>query len=64
MRAKRTSIDEQFRLIMECRESGLSDYQWCKLNNINPGTFYYWISRFRKQRTELPVPTSSEQLHL
>lgn len=64
MRAKRTSIDEQFQLIMECRESGLSDYQWCKMKNINPGTFYNWISRFRKQGTELPISASSEQLHL
>ena len=21
---------------MECRQSGLSDYQWCKQNGINP----------------------------
>ena len=24
--------DEQIKLIMECRQSGLSDYQWCRLN--------------------------------
>lgn len=32
--------DEQIRLIMECRQSGLSDYQWCQRQDINVGTFY------------------------
>ena len=31
--SKRVCKDDQIRLIMECRKSGLSDYQWCKLNN-------------------------------
>ena len=44
MSAKRISSDEQFRLTMECRQSGLSDYQWCQTNEINPGTFYNWVS--------------------
>ena len=56
MRAKRISSDEQLRLIMECRQSGLSDYQWCRMHDINPGTFYNWISRLRKQGTQIPEP--------
>lgn len=54
MRAKRISSDEQFRLIMECRQSGLSVYQWCQANDINPGTFYNWISRLRKKGMVIP----------
>ena len=54
MRAKRISCDEQFRLIMECHQSGLSDYQWCQANDINPGTFYNWISRLRKRGMTIP----------
>ena len=54
MRAKRVSRDEQFRLIMECRGSGLSDYQWCMANEILPGTFYMWISRLRKAGYTIP----------
>ena len=27
--------DEQMKLIMECRQSGLSDYQWCQRQGIN-----------------------------
>ena len=58
MRAKRISSDEQFRLIMECRQSGLSDYQWCKASDINPGTFYNWISRLRKRGVDIPSSTA------
>lgn len=59
MKSKRVSTDEQFRLIMECRQSGLSDYQWCKVNDINPSTFYNWINRNR--RNGMVIPMSSDQ---
>ena len=45
MRAKPVAADEQYRLIMECRSSGLTDYQWCIEHNIKPGTFYNWVKR-------------------
>lgn len=48
MRAPRVSVEEQYRRIMECRKSGLSDHQWCLNNDINPGTFYNWVKRLRK----------------
>lgn len=48
MRAPRVPVKEQYRLIMECRKSGLSDHQWCLNNDINPGTFYNWVKRLRK----------------
>lgn len=40
--------DDQIKLIMQCRQSGLSDYQWCEQNGINPGNFYNWVSKLRK----------------
>ena len=49
MRAARHTSDEQYQLIMECRNSGLSDYQWCTDHGINPGTFYNWVKRLRKK---------------
>jgi transposase-like protein len=61
MRSKRISNDEQFRLIMECRRSGLSDYQWCQLNDINPGTFYNWVSRLRKCGISIPMTSNKEK---
>ncbi len=48
MRAKMTAADEQYRLITECRASGLTDYQWCLEHGIKPGTFYNWVKRLRK----------------
>lgn len=44
---KRYSDDEKKRLIMECRQSGLSDYQWCREKNINGSTFYNWVQKLR-----------------
>ena len=35
MRLPRVPVEEQYRLIMECRQSGLSDHQWC-LSTKNP----------------------------
>ncbi len=60
MSSKRVTADEQFRLIMECRKSGLSDYQWCQMHGIRPGTFYNWISRLRNHG--LSIPMSSDQV--
>ena len=48
MRSPRVSVEEQYRLIMECRQSGLSDHQWCLNNDINPGTFYNWVKCLRQ----------------
>ena len=39
---------------MECRQSGLSDYQWCKQNGIHPGNFYNWVSKLRKHGYSFP----------
>ena len=45
MRSKRIPAEEQYRLIMECRQSGLTDHQWCVEHDIKPGTFYNWVKR-------------------
>ena len=47
---------EQIKLIMECRQSGLSDYQWCRKQGINPGTFCNWVSKLRKAGYTVPDP--------
>lgn len=57
VRRKRTSAEDQYRNIMECRASGLSDHQWCKVHEIEPSTFYNWIRRLRQKGTyEIPEP--------
>ena len=49
MRSKRIPAKEQYRLIMECRQSGLTDHQWCVEHDIKPGTFYNWVKRLRQK---------------
>lgn len=58
MRTSRVSADDQYRLIMECRKSGLSDQQWCMNNDIKPGTFYNWVKRLRQKGCQdIPAAT-------
>ena len=40
--------EERFNLISECRNSGLTDYQWCKQKGISTNTLYRWINKFRQ----------------
>lgn len=61
MRAKRRTEQEQYDMIMECRQSGLSDHQCCLEHDINPGTFYNWVRRFRKQACEFPAPAGKDR---
>ena len=60
MRRPRTPLAEQYRLVMDCRQSGLSDARWCEENGIQPSTFYNWVTRLRKKGCEIPPPTSKE----
>lgn len=53
--------DEQIKLIMECRQSGLSDYQWCQRQGINAGTFYNWVSKLRKSGYTIPDSNSKSK---
>ena len=48
MLAKPVRRDEQIKLIMECRQSGLTDFEWCRQHNINVGTFYNWVKRLKR----------------
>ncbi|MGL5381793.1 IS66 family insertion sequence element accessory protein TnpA [Clostridium sp.] len=40
-------IDKIFKLVMACRQSGMSDRQWCIEHDIHPSTFYYWVKKLR-----------------
>ncbi|MDY4838641.1 MAG: IS66 family insertion sequence element accessory protein TnpB [Lachnospiraceae bacterium] len=55
---QRVCKEDQIKLIMECRQSGLSDYQWCEKNGIHPGNFYNWVSKLRKSGYTFPEPAS------
>ena len=62
MRSKRIPAEEQYRLIMECRQSGLTDHQWCVEHDIKPGTFYNWVKRLR-QKSCMDLPASTGRSH-
>ncbi len=49
MPAKPVKAKEQYRLVMECRSSGLTDHQWRREKGICPGTFYGWVRRLRQK---------------
>ena len=45
MRSKKIPAEE----LMECRQSGLTDHQWCVEHDIKPGTFDNWVKRLRQK---------------
>lgn len=47
-RKARVPMAEQIRLINECRQSGMTDADWCRENDIAVSTFYNWGSRCQK----------------
>ena len=56
-RKARIPMAEQIRLINECRQSGMTDADWCRENDIAVSTFYNWISRCRKAAADqIPSP--------
>jgi len=56
-RKARVPMEEQIRLINECRQSGMTDADWCRENGIAASTFYNWVSRCRKAAADqIPAP--------
>ena len=43
-----------FDLITQCRQSGMTDMEWCRINGISRSTFYKALSRLRESACELP----------
>ena len=61
MRSQRRTREEQYQLILQCRNSGQSDYIWCKENGIKPSTFYNWIRRLRETGVyDIPCPAGRD----
>lgn len=55
-RKARVPMSEQLRLINECRQSGMTDADWCRENDIAVSTFYNWASRCRKAAADRILP--------
>ena len=50
----RRSDEEWFKLISECRRSGLSDSLWCKQQAIPVSSFFCAVRRLREKAYALP----------
>lgn len=62
MAAPSTTKEQRLKLISECRKSGMSDTRWCTEHGINPGTFYNWVKRFRREGIyDIPSRTTADQ---
>jgi len=53
------SIEERISLINQCRTSGMSDGQWCRLNNISSSTFYTWVKNLHQLGYVFPDPVKA-----
>lgn len=54
-RAKKRTNEEWRQIILEARNSGMSDFEYCRINSIPPSTFYRAIKRLRKLSCEIPA---------
>lgn len=59
MYAKYTK-QQKIDMIMQCRNSGLSDYQWCKKNGISSSSFYNWTQQLKRTGEILPGVASKD----
>ena len=46
------NIQKWLEAIHRCRDSGLSNQQWCEENGISLKSYYYWLAKIRKLAIE------------
>ena len=50
-------MKKKIRMITYLRQSGMTDADWCRENDIAVSTFYNWVSRCRKAAADqIPAP--------
>ncbi len=59
-RAPRRSQEEWLQLIMECRNSGMTDRTWCEQHGILVSSFYNAVKRLRRKSCDIPYATSKK----
>lgn len=55
-RAPGRSLEEWMDLVIQCRQSGLTDAAWCNEHGISPSCFYNAVTRLRKKACQIPDP--------
>ena len=54
-------------LLQTRQDSGQTVVSWCRENNVNIKTYYYWLRKLRQQeivKQELPVPVEGTKSFL
>ena len=46
------NIQKWLEVILRCRDSRLSNQQWCEENDISLKSYYYWLAKIRKLAIE------------
>ena len=57
------TLEEWHSLILDCRGSGMTDAEWCRLNGISKNALYSALKRLRKKAVELPPPSKGIPFH-
>ena len=52
------TADQWMDLVIQCRQSGLSDAAWCREHGISSSSFYNAVSRLRKKACSIPEPSN------
>ena len=59
-RTPRRSQEEWIQLIMECRNSGMTDRTWCERHGILVSSFYNAVKRLRKKACDIPYVSNKK----
>ncbi len=59
-RAPRRSQEEWLQLIMECRNSGMTDRTWCEQHGILVSSFYNAVKRLRRKACDIPYVSNKK----
>lgn len=59
-RAPRRSQEEWLQLIMECRNSGMTDRTWCEQHGILVSSFYNAVKRLRRKSCDIPYASNKK----
>lgn len=61
-RAPGRSLEEWMDLVIQCRQSGLTDAAWCNEHGISPSCFYNAVTRLRKKPARYLIPLENPAL--
>ncbi len=59
-RAPRRSQAEWLQLVMECRNSGMTDRAWCEQHGILVSSFYNAVKRLRRKSCDIPYVSNKK----